>query len=352
MLYSQTDVKEYKGFKYIERHGLKLYILDGLSRADWLRLRAMDGALGGSDVGTIMGWNYRQSRIELFYQKIGLNFNASESQTQYTYWGSKNEAKIMYTAQFYDFSDPECYIYNETSGHKLRDISELKFSVRNPNVPYINANVDGLIGFNEGKFMADRIAESKTISRQSAEMWESIPPYHLGQVIMYMHALKPMLTEQCAEIYYLQDGNKFYGWEIPQNETLLNIICEQCENFYDKVQKGLDIVLNVTSADKRRKFLEDIEPDPDDTEAYEMFQKEAYKKKKKFVKIKGTEEMNKIAEEYVSIDVEIKLKTKELQRRKNEIWKVLTSNAANVIEFDNGNRITYNKRLYVSANTK
>ena len=352
MLYNPSEVKEYKGFKYIERHGLKCYILEGLGRADWLRLRAMDGALGGSDVGTIMGWNYRQSRLELFYQKIGLNFSASESQTQYTYWGSKNEAMIMYSAQFYDFADPESYLYNETSKHKIRDISELKFSVRNPNVPYINANVDGLIGFNPNTFKADRIAESKTISRQSAEMWESIPPYHLGQVIMYMYTLKPMLNEQYAEIYYLQDGNKFYGWEIPQNESLLSIICEQCETFYDRVQKGLDIVMNTKSVAKREKFLHEIEPDPDDTEAYEMFQKEAYKKKKKFVKIKGTEEMQKIADEYVSIDSEIKMRTKELQRLKNEIWKVLTNTSANVIELENGGKITYNKRLYVNTNAK
>jgi predicted phage-related endonuclease len=349
MIYNSADIKTYNGFNYVESRGLKFYILDGMSRHDWLRLRQMDGALGGSDVGTIMGWNYRMSRLELFYQKIGLNFQASESQTQYTYWGSKNEAMIMYSAQFYDFNDADGYMYNESINHKLRNISEFRFSVRNPDVPYINANVDGLIDYDPATNMARRIAESKTISRQSAEMWESIPPYHLGQVIMYMHTLRPMLQEQYAEIYYLQDGNKFYALEIPQNENLLEIITTQCEIFYNKVQKGLEIIKDVKNQKKRERFLHEIEPEPDDTEAYEMFMKEAYKRKKKFVKIKGTDEMKKIAEEYTEIDAEIKGRTKDLQRRKNEIWKVLTNTSANVIEFDGGGKITFNKRLYVNT---
>lgn len=349
---AEMEIKSYNGFNYVEDQGLRFYILDNLSRADWLRLRQMDGALGGSDVGTIMGWNYRMSRLELFYQKIGLNFQASDSQTQYTYWGSKNEAAIIYSAQFYDFNDPEAYIFNESAKHKLREITDFKFSVRNPNVPFINANVDGLIDYNPLTNRARRIAESKTISRQSAEMWESIPPYHLGQVIMYMHTLSPMLDEQYAEIYYLQDGNKFYGWEIPQNDNLLEIIKTECEKFHGKVKKGIEILMETSSLKKREQYLHEIEPEPDNTEAYEMFMKEAYKRKKKFVKIKGDQDILKVAQEFVAIDSEIKEKLKVLQNRKNEIWRVLNNNSANVIELDNGGKITYNKRLYVSANPK
>lgn len=349
MIYSEEEVKEYKGFKYVERHGMRFFILEGMSRADWLRLRNLDGALGGSDVGTIMGWNDRFSRIELFYQKIGLNFSATDSQTQYTYWGSKNEAAIMHTAQFYDFNDPEAYLYNEAAGIYLRTIDQIKFSIRNPKVPYINANVDGLIDYDPVAVKARRIAESKTISRQSAEKWESIPPYHLGQVIMYTYTLDPMLTERAAEIYYLKDGNNFYGWEIPQNDILLEMINEQCVIFHDKVQKGIEIVTTTKSLKKREQFLQEIEPEPDSTPAYEQFMREAYKNKKKLVKIVGDQSVSEVANKYTEIDAQIKALDKELQKEKNKIWSVLNKNSASIIELENGGKISFNRRLYVNS---
>lgn len=345
-------IKINNGFKYIEKNNLHLYILDGMSREDWLRLRQMDGALGGSDVGTLMGWNYYFSKIELFYQKIGLNFEAKESQNEAMYWGSTNERNIMETAQYYDFNDPQAYIYNKSSGNKLRKISQLKYSVRNPEIPYMNANVDGLIDFNARAFKARRIAESKTITRQSAEMWETIPPYHLGQVMMYMYVLKPMLKEQCAEIYYLQDGNKFSGWEIPQNENLLEILATECEKFYKKVKQGLEIVSNVFDHDNRTKYLSQIEPDPDDTKGYEQFQREALIRKKSFVKIRGDQNIQEVAEKFTDLDAEIKSKDKDLQLYKNQIMKTLNDHSANIIELDNGGKITFNKRLYVRTHSK
>lgn len=351
MKIKENDIRLHNGFKYIERNGLNLYILDQMSREDWLRLRQMDGALGGSDVGTLMGWNYYFSKIELFYQKIGLNFEAKESQNEAMYWGSTNERNIMQTAQYFDHADPQAYIYNKASKNKLRRITQLKYSVRNPAIPYMNANVDGLIDFNGRSFKARRIAESKTISRQSAEMWETIPPYHLGQIMMYMHVLSPMLKEQVAEIYYLQDGNKFTAWEIPQNNTLLEILCTECEKFYAKVQKGLEIVLNIYDQDRRASFLSQIEPDPDDTKGYEQFQREAILRKKSFVKIRGDQHIQNAAEKFTELDNEIKQKDKEFQLYKNQIMKVLNDNSANIIELDHGGKITYNKRLYVRTNT-
>lgn len=349
MIYSPEEVKTYKGFRYIERHGMRFFILEGVSRADWLKLRGLDGALGGSDVGTILGWNYRQSRVELFYQKIGLHFKSGESHTQYTYWGTENERGIMRTAQFYDFKDPESYLYNAAEGIIMREITELKFSVRNPAVPYINANIDGLIDFDPITCTARRLAESKTISRKSAEMWESIPPYHLGQVLIYLYALEPMLKEKCAEIYYLQDGNNFYGWEIHQNQILIEIIVEECEKFFEKVQLGLDIIRTIKSPKKRAIELHKIEPDPDDTKAYEQFLKEAYKRKRSFQIIKDPSNMLEVARKYNALDAQLKAGEKELQGYKNEIWQVLSHNQANVIELSNGGKISYNKRLYVKS---
>ena len=345
---SNMEFKYREGFKYIERNGLHYFPLNDLTREDWLRLRGMGGAIGGSDVGTICGWNYRQSPTGLFYQKIGIAFNDDSGHNEYTYWGSTNERNLMVTAQYYDHDDPASYIDNREMGIQFREIEDFKYSIRNPEIPMFNVNVDGMIDINPDTWVARRIAEAKTISRQSAEMWQTIPPYHLGQILVYMCALKPMLTEDVAEIYYLQDGNKFYGYEIPQSPIVLERILEKCFIFYAKVQKGLEIVAGEPNPTLMYQALCEIEPDPDDTEAYQDFLSDLFKKKQKLVKVVGSDDDLRLAREYRAVDKELKDLTKLRQELKNKIWKVLHKNNANVVDFGADGKITYNKRLYVN----
>lgn len=329
--------------------GLDLYPLEGLTRARWLELRNMGGALGGSDVGTIMGWNKRFSAIEMFYQKVGITFSNEDSQNEYTYWGSAIETPLLRTAQFYDFDDPEAYIYNANEGVMLREITPFKYSVRNPLYPFANANVDGLIDYDPTRRVARRLAEAKCTSRQASEMWETIPPYHIGQVMLYMAVLEPMLTEQVTEIYYLIDGNKLTGWEIPQQPTLRDMIIERCSEFHGKILKGIEIVQNELNPELRTLALQELEPPPDSTAAYEQFMKEAYLKKSQYIKIEGTQDLYEEALSYKQISKQIKDLTEIKQTHKNTIWQALVRRGASVINFGKQGKITYSDKLYVNV---
>jgi predicted phage-related endonuclease len=358
MIYEQSEIKQYKGFDYIERHGMKFFPLvdlDGvvMPRADWLRLRALDGCIGGSDIGTIFDLNKYMSSLELFYQKIGLNFSAGETHTPATFWGTYIEDDIRYAAQFWDKNDEQAYLYNATIGYKLREITELKFSVRNPELPFLNINIDGAIGFIPETWMMRRIFESKTISRQSAEMWESrVPPYQLLQVQGYLRGLKPMLLEDVGEIYYLKDGREFYGAEIPLMPDLADSIIEKSKDFYERVQKGLEIVANIKDLNERERALHEVEPDVTGNPAYEKYLSEEFKKKLKFVKIKGSSSDQEAAVNYKRTDEKIKKLEKELQLYKNQIWQTLSQNTANIVELPDGGKISFNRRLYVNPSTK
>lgn len=343
------DVTTTQDFEVITKNGLQLYPLKDLSRARWLELRNMGGALGGSDVGTIMGWNKRFSAIEMFYQKVGITFSNEDSQNQYTYWGSAIESALLKTAQFYDFNDPESYLYNANEGIMLREITPFKYSVRNPKYPFANANVDGLIDFNPERFVARRLAEAKCTSRQASEMWETIPPYHIGQVLLYLAVLEPMLDEQKAEIYYLIDGNKFSGWEIPQQPTLLEMIVERCTEFHAKILKGIEIVQNELNPDLRTLALQELEPPADTTLAYEAFLKEAYLKKQAYIQIDGTPAMYDVAMDYKAAHKEIKEWEEKKQTNKNLIWQTLSRRGANTINFGKLGKITYSDKLYVNV---
>jgi len=336
-------------FEVITRNGLQLYPLKDLSRARWLELRNMHGAIGGSDVGTIMGWNKRFSAIELFYQKVGITFSNQDSQNQYTYWGSAIEGPLLNTAQFYDFDDPEAYLYNVTEGIIFRTITPFKYSVRNQKIPFANANVDGLIDFNPERFVARRLAEAKCTSKQASEMWDTIPPYHIGQVLLYLAVLEPMLDEQVAEIYYLIDGNKFSGWEIPQQPTLRDMIIERCDDFHAKITKGIEIVINELNPDLRTMALQELEPPPDDTLGYEKFLKEIYLRKQNYVQIDGTQDLYEEALRYKKAHGAMKELEAQKQSSKNIIWQALSRKNANTINFGTQGRITYSDKLYVNV---
>jgi predicted phage-related endonuclease len=336
-------------FKFITRKGLQLYPLKGLSRSQWLELRQMGGAIGGSDVGSILGVNKRFSAIELFYQKVGITFSNLESINPYTYWGSAIERSLMHTAQFYDFNDPEAYLYNANEGIMMRSIKEFKYSVRNKKYPFANANVDGLIDFNRARFVARRLAEAKCTSRQASEMWETIPPYHIFQVMLYMAVLAPMLEEQVTEIYYLIDGNNLVGWEIEQNQQILDTIVEKCTEFHASVMKGIEIVHNELNPDLRMIALQELEPPADNTLAYEKFLSELYKKKSNYIRIDGTQELYEEALRYKAASAQEKSYKETKQISKNIIWQTLSRRNANVIDFGKSGRITYSDKLYVNV---
>lgn len=330
-----------KAIKPIIRHGLKLYPTKGLSRKDWLEFRK--DYVGGSDLGTIMGVNKNFSATELFYQKIGL-VPSSEEINLPIYWGKALEDVVLDKAQYYNFED-DSYMENA----KLRRIVKFPYMVNNPECDWILSNVDGLEGFAPRYFTAKRIVEAKTISRQSAEMWETIPPYHFFQVQGYSKSLSPMLRMDSAIIFYLQDGRELKGYEIPIVPHLVDQMLERSFDFVMRVKKGRDILANEHNIDKQIQFLSEVEPPPDNTKAWEQFFSELYKMKQSFVRVDGDSTLLEIVEQYNELNAKMKELDDQKQGHKNNILLALKNNSANVIDFGDRGRVTYNKRLYINV---
>lgn len=325
----------------IVRNGLNLYPTEGMSRHDWLEFRK--GYIGGSDLGTIMGVNKNYSIVELFYQKLGL-LSSSEEINEAIYWGQKLEDPLLEAAQSLDLRDMT-YMQN----NPLRKISKFKYMVNNPSYPWLLGNVDGLENYSYRWYKADRIVEAKNISRQSAEMWETIPPYHFFQVQGYIRILDPMLRKKEALIVYLRDGRDLYGYEIPEVPNLAEQMLERSEDFSKRVAKGKEIIANTPNEDLQLTYLAAYEPPVDHSKAYERFWSELYKKKLNYVKIDGGDDLYEIAKKYKDCNAKIKEIDEEKQIHKNKILKALHDNGADVIKFGDLGQITYNKKLYVNV---
>jgi putative phage-type endonuclease len=331
------------------KNGLQLIPTSNMSREEWL-MRRQEG-IGGSDISSILGLNSRFSALELFYQKIGFSQSSTE-ENEAMFWGSRVEDPILSVGQYYDF-DTSQYIDNYNCHNKLRKITKLRYMVNNPKYPWLLANLDGAVNFTPRNFKMDCPAESKAISRKSAEMWaDGIPPYHLVQITTYCIVCEPMMYKKYACLFYLEDGSKFRGYYIPVLDSIIDQILTRSEEFWNKVLKGREIMATVKDDDTRLKFLADIEPSPDSSTSYYEFLSDLFKKKQNFIKIEGNENDWQNAIQYKALSDEINSLEDSRQQNKNQILKSLHNASANIIEFPGKGKITWNKKLYVNITNK
>lgn len=330
--------------KIIHIKGLTLRPTDFMTREEWLEFRQL--GMGGSDMGTMLGVNKRQSPTELFYQKCGLGMSSDEVNNA-MFWGTQLEDVILDKAQYLNLED-QTYIPAFLEKRKLRTISKFRYMVQNEKYPWLIGNLDGLINYNGRHKIADKIAEAKAISRQSAEMWETIPIYHLFQLQAYITICEPILREQSSNIYYLEDGRELSGWEIPIVADLRDHMIEESYKFWQLVLKGREIVANEPDMDKRLQYMTEYEPALVGTEAYYEFLSKVYQLKSKFIQIKGTKKDLSLATKYKALGAKSKMYKERQQLQKNIIMKRLNDSAANIIDLPDGGKISFNKKLYIN----
>lgn len=330
------------------KHGLTFVPTSDMTRAEWLEKR-QDG-IGGSDISSILGLNYRFSAVELFYQRVGI-VKQSQEENEAMFWGTRHEDLILGMGQYYDF-DTGQYKDHYNTGNKLRKITKLRYMVNNPQYPWIIANLDGAVNFTSRNFKMDGPAEAKAISRQTAEMWaDRIPAYHIIQIMTYAIVCAPMMNTDSACIFYLEDGNKFRGYRIPVSESIKDKILTASENFWKRVVKGREITANVNDIDTQLKYLAQYEPEATGTEAYYDFMSELFKLKQNFIQIDATDEELHNALEYNTLSKQIKSLEGLRQVHKNLLMKSMHDAGANIILLPkNRGKVTWNKKLYVNVN--
>lgn len=341
------------GWKKFKK-GLSLLDVDKMSRAEWLVSR-QDG-LGGSDMGTIMGLNDRFSRLQLFYQKIGLDFTEKDLHNPATLIGQLLEDDVITLAEYFDFesNDPENWVRNFETGTKKREISTFRYMVRNDKYPWLLANIDGLVNARFSKNLslidAESVSEAKTISRQSADKWlNRFPPYYFAQGAMYVKVMEPVLRRKSFQVFLLQE-RILYGYDVEPDSypAVVDRMMNDAFDFHLIVEKGKDIVLNSTDDEQMSRGLSEIEPPPDASPAYEKFLSELWKKKASYVKIMGSDELYEAAVRHEEAQDQIRELERVKQINRNFIKKIMKDHGADVIDFGRNGKITFNNKLYIN----
>lgn len=279
----------------------------GMSRDDWFAFRSR--GIGASEVGTILGMNQYESKLELFYKKID-PAPRKTVQTISQFMGHYHEDAVADLWQYWDGTEAGM-IKNFEEGRIVRRCRRINAYVQNPKYPWLFVSLDRII--NKGERGEEGALELKTIAGYEADKWEAgIPPSHLVQVFTQMFVCEFLYGEIAAQ----KDGRYFDVYEFAENKTINQRIIEETKSFWDKVVRGREIMngqyeakrnFNQRLYDELQEELVTLEPEPDGTEAYEKYLKEKFKRSiAEAGVIAGTDADFKEAQKLISLKAKIK----------------------------------------------
>ena len=190
------------------------------SEKEWLEIRK--GRIGGSSIGTILGYNKYQTPYELWKELIGREVPK-------------------------DISDKPCIIRGKTAEKPLielyRVLNPSKNVVEGNQVVYQSEENPRFISNPDGFIDDDTILEIKTASIRDWEEWkDKIPMSYYCQVMWYMWITKRKKAVLFAMIEKISfddsDPNRYLKtYHINFNQEEMDFILKEVNIFIEKVEK-------------------------------------------------------------------------------------------------------------------
>lgn len=178
----------------------------GLSRQEWLRLRAQ--GIGGSDAAAIAGLNPWKSPMGVYLEKVG-EIKDDDEPSEAAYWGSTLEEVVARE-------------FTRRTGLKVRRRNAI---LRSSKHPFMLANVDRLV-------VGDQVPlECKTAGARAAADWDDgrVPDYYMIQLQHYL----AVTGAPYGYIAVLIGGQRFLYQRIERDDELIQYLVQIERNFWE-----------------------------------------------------------------------------------------------------------------------
>jgi predicted phage-related endonuclease len=329
--------------------GLKINSTKNMSEKDWQTLRqsfSTRGMVGGSDAGTLLGWNKWKSPITLYYQALGLS-PLSDKMNIEMLMGKLQEDNIAYSWQFYD-KDPEKFIQNAMSKTKTRTYKQVKGIVENPAFPCLFANLDGVITKHPVKGRKKGVLEIKKINGISYDSYiGGIPPQYLAQVQHYMMVCELDYAELCMRV----DGKHLAVELIESDYDIQEKILIEAHRFHARVQAARDAILTSGTKDQEEMlgFAATYEPDADGSEDFDAFISAKHKAREPESIMIASAEHDDWAVQYSRYSKLLKKVEERKLLYSNRLKQAMEKESANQMILTNG-KINWRKQFQLKLN--
>lgn len=343
---------------------------------DWLKFRRE--TIGASEVAMTMGLDDYRTLARLFWEKIGQRYDQIPSEA--AHWGHVHEENIAHHWSYFTGDDKDYLVNMAQKGFKPRKYSRLSCYVINVQWPFLSMSMDFRVHKNQmSYFKGEKISydyplEVKTISNWVSQKFvNNVPINYVPQVT------QQMLIWDCEymEFAALRDGNKMeilpFEFSFDFGSQLLDSVTDFWENrvipgreafakkeeIEMKAEEAADLDEAegiLLSKEPYEAKIQELEPPPDTTKAYEAFYKEHCKSSAIELTRSGTDEEFELCMAYKDIGKEIKELESQKQLKKNEILKMIGKSETVDFGKDYGKAIWRRDRQdtqdYFGVNTK
>lgn len=248
-----------------------------MTRQQWVEARDMAGVygIGGSEIGLLLpGADLRfNSPIRMFYRRIGL-WESAYSDNKYAFMGRFMEQQIIHLWQHWD-GNWQNTMDAVDAGKRSRKSQHCNYIIKNPEYPFLFANIDNRIIQSPDAPKKRGILECKTISGHASDRYETgIPPKYVSQMQQYML----VTNTDYAELAVLKDGVDFEVYPLYANETIQNAIINAADEFMQRVTSArheLDKMIGATFEEKLQ-AVQEFEPEVEEgTDEYQFLSEKA-----------------------------------------------------------------------------
>jgi predicted phage-related endonuclease len=301
--------------------------------------------VGGSDAGTLLGWNKWKSPISMYYQALGLSPLPNIMNIEMA-MGKMQEDNIADSWQYWD--GEEAFIKNIVTKTKVRKYKKIKAIIENPKYPNLFANIDGLITQHPVRGKKKGILEIKKINGMTVDTYiGGIPPQYIAQVQHYMLVCDLEWAELCMRV----DGRQLLVETIDADFEIQSTILNEANKFQERVSMAVDALKSSGTDDKDEMYgiAAQFEPDADASDDFNYFISEKHKLRDTEVTIQGSADHQQMAEEYKRIAESIKEAELQKQLYQNKLKQVMEKDGASIMQLPEG-KITWRKSFLIKLN--
>jgi len=301
--------------------------------------------VGGSDAGTLLGWNKWKSPISMYYQALGLSPLPNIMNIEMA-MGKMQEDNIADSWQYWD--GEEAFIKNIVTKTKVRKYKKIKAIIENPKYPNLFANIDGLITQHPVRGKKKGILEIKKINGMTVDTYiGGIPPQYVAQVQQYMLVCDLEWAELCMRV----DGRQLLVETIDADFEIQSTILNEANKFQERVSMAVDALKSSGTDDKDEMYgiAAQFEPDADASDDFNYFISEKHKLRDTEVTIQGSADHQQMAEEYKRIAESIKEAELQKQLYQNKLKQVMEKDGASIMQLPEG-KITWRKSFLIKLN--
>ena len=324
------------------------YKTTGLSELEWQDLRrtfSLKGMVGGSDASTLLGWNRWRSPISMFYQAIGQNLLPTKMNRQMAF-GKMLEDTIADMWQYWD--GEEAFIQNIITKTKVRKFRKVKSIIVNPDLPFLFANIDGMVTQHPVKGKKKGVLEIKNVGKVTVDSYmDGIPPSYIAQMNHYMLVTGLSYAEICMQV----DGQNMLVKLFEADKEIQQAIIDKSIEHQMRVRNALQAIAAYGATDQESIFgiAAQFEPPADDSEDFNAFMSAKHRARENDNEIVGDIDLQEKAIGYVEANELIKQGENLKLHYGNQLKQHMEKHGAQVMNLPDG-KITWRKMFLIKLN--